>query len=372
MRTPIATASALLVFVFFQSCCSGAAEQQLLKKIHFTSVSQNEERVIFTLNGAYIPKIFAIKGEKPRVVFDFPETKPAGVVKNVIDTNGKFLGKIRLGIHRKPVLKTRIVFDLQPNLDISFKDSFDIEKNELTISLYKQGFTPQHTRPEKKIVKKRVQEKTEIADNSKGIKSSSTPTAAVPVIRETNKKQVDPPPSQTHPVVDKSTPEKPQPASPSISNDANKIIPAEVEEPKEVIPQPVPVIEASDTPAQPEPTKGQSVLTSVTFDATNPLGEMVLLKVRSFQPPTIFGVQEGSPSVVCNFTDIQANDGISDNITANGKYIKNIRVKKDQTENTIKVVLELTADNSYDLQQVFFKEDNLFVIIVNKVDDPKN
>ncbi|MCI5158676.1 MAG: hypothetical protein D3906_09615 [Candidatus Electrothrix sp. AUS1_2] len=44
---------------------------------------------------------------------------------------------------------------------------------------------------------------------------------------------------------------------------------------------------------------------------------------------------------------------------------KNQGMRKEEEEKKIRVVLDLVPNYSYDLQQVFFKEENLFVIIIN-------
>ena len=92
---------------------------------------------------------------------------------------------------------------------------------------------------------------------------------------------------------------------------------------------------------------------------------MVLFKLNDFHPPTIHGVEEGIPRVICDFNNSQLADSTKNLIKTDGKFVKIIRITKLKKPDRVRVVLDLEPNRSYDLQQVFFKEDNLFVIIVN-------
>jgi hypothetical protein len=93
----------------------------------------------------------------------------------------------------------------------------------------------------------------------------------------------------------------------------------------------------------------------------------VLFKLNEVHPPTIHGVEEGIPRVICDFNNTQLVDSAKNTIKTNGKFIKVIRIAKHKNPDRVRVILDLEPNRSYDLQQVFFKEDNLFVIIVNAI-----
>jgi len=94
---------------------------------------------------------------------------------------------------------------------------------------------------------------------------------------------------------------------------------------------------------------------------------MVLFKLNGFHPPAVHGVEEGIPRVICDFNNTKLIDsGKGKNtIKTNGKFVKVIRTSTTKKPEKVRVVIDLEPNRSYDLQQVFFKEDNLFVIIVN-------
>jgi len=95
---------------------------------------------------------------------------------------------------------------------------------------------------------------------------------------------------------------------------------------------------------------------------------MVLFKLNGFHPPTVFGIEKGDPKVVCDFPNARLEENVKEVIHCDGKFVESVRVTKQTKPNKIRAVLNLVPNKNYDLQQVFFKEDNLFVIIVNAQD----
>ena len=83
--------------------------------------------------------------------------------------------------------------------------------------------------------------------------------------------------------------------------------------------------------------------------------------------PEVHGVEQGIPRVICDFKDTRLADSAQNLIKTDGQHVKVIRLSKTVKPEKVRVVLDLEPNRSYDLQQVFFKEDNLFVIIVNTV-----
>jgi len=442
MLKNITAAFTLILFIFLHAWLAVAADPKLLEDITFETPSGDEERVIFKLNGVYIPKIFAIKGENPRVVFDFPDIKPARLLKNIINTNGKFVKRIRMGIHYEPKPKTRVVFDLLPDKEVEFKHDFDTKKKALIISVYHAGAEPD-SRPDLRKEKKDVApenlgqvEKTvpaqkpettekmsisepvppELEDTSTTTSPPSVPVQTVaqpseeevvPAPREIKEQQPEPKLSDAQQVEEQAPATEPEtavtspaPELPTDEQEKTSIVPPEPSAPvltvtqppgEEVVPakqeteakQPEP--EQSDTqsasqqeeeqapdPAEaPETDKsfGPPVLNSITFDNSTNRGEMVLFKLNDFQPPIVFGVEEGLPRVVCDFKGAEAAHDVPNVIKTDGKYVHTIRIGRETSPKKVRVVLDLTSSKNYDLQQVFFKDDNLFVIIINSLNN---
>ena len=91
--------------------CTGltnASARPMINNIRFESPSPTTDRIIFELNGPYLPTGKALHGDKPRVYFDFPNTVPANRVKNRIPANGNFVKQIRYAYHKGSKSKTRV------------------------------------------------------------------------------------------------------------------------------------------------------------------------------------------------------------------------------------------------------------------------
>ena len=91
----------------------------LLKDIRFEKTSSQEERIHIAVRDFSPPKLFAIQGDKPRVVCDFLGAGLVGTVKTQHTVDGSYIRRIRVGIHRDPT-KIRVVLDLTPehNYDV--------------------------------------------------------------------------------------------------------------------------------------------------------------------------------------------------------------------------------------------------------------
>jgi len=124
---------------------------------------------------------------------------------------------------------------------------------------------------------------------------------------------------------------------------------------------------------QAKPSAGaapDTVLSTVLFDKNSNRGEMVMFRLNKFHPPVVFGLEEKKPRVVCDFQNTAAGERLPESVPADGKHVRGIRIERDEAGRKIRVVLDLAPDSSYDLQQVFFKNDNLFVLIINTLGNP--
>lgn len=316
--------SCVILFVFFLFSCPLFAAEGLIKKVVFHETNGQSESVDFYLNGPWLPEAFALKGENPRVVFDFMETRLAGSVPSSIAAKGDMIKKIRIGRHSN---KTRVVMDLAVSGMIDFDLKFNEKENILTVQLYPVGV------PDKieTVVIKAEQEKI------------VTPEPLVATQEET---------------VVAAVVEKPKQEAVEVTGtveDVVEVVPAEVAAVEEV----VPVVKEDSDPAL------DPLLTEISFENTSSKGEIVLFKLNGFYPPTVTGEEEGTPLVICDFAGTRLGDKIVKELATHGEYVEKVSVKQFKDSDLIRVTLELVPNKSYDLQQVFFKEDSLFVIIIN-------
>ncbi len=345
-----------------------AAERPTLESITFKTLDTNKELVTFKLNGTYIPKTFAIKGKNPRVVFDFPNTGKARTISNSIQTDGAYIKQIRIGLHTGEHPKTRVVFDLTNNQKIGFKQHFDKAANTLTILIFPATNPPAETNVHKnktteKAVNRQVtqpkQNKNIIAEPDEAItelSAAASVAAGQKTVSPTNpaKKTI-----QTS-TKEKNSVDNAQDKATKSSLSSEPAAASKKKQPAETVP---PVSKVVNQPVVKK--QGIPILQSVTFDNTTNRGEMIQFKLTDFHPPTVFGIEKGLPRVVCDFANTLAGSTLKNIIKANGRYVKTIRIGRHKNPDKIRVVIDLEANNNYDLQQVFFKEDDLFVIIVN-------
>ena len=350
---------ALLLFLSLTVLASltFATDQPMLKAITFAKADQHREEITFDLNGTYIPKTFAIKGKKPRVVFDFYGVGQALTLPNTITVGGKYVERIRIGRHGGASPKTRVVLDLVPGKKIRFSQNFNRENNTLTIVLLPDS----------------PQEEPALAESVAGDKKQ-------PTIPEEPRK-----PTQTSTKTQQKKSvgqQKTQPLTKAGKQESPVVHQKEVAAGEQKTSRNLPDTnrneitrsEATSSPKTPTlssfpDSKGlkTAVLESVVFDNSSNRGEMIQFTLTDFHPPKVFGIEEGVPRVVCDFTSTKAGKKLATNMKTNGRWVKAIRIGSHQNPDRVRVVIDLAPNNNYDLQQVFFKEENLFVIIVNTV-----
>lgn len=271
--------------------------------------SATQESLVFRLSEKIPFKIFALGGDKPRIVVDFQDAIYAGEKVDIPD-NADFAVSIRSAVHRSPELRTRVVIDLQQNIAIKRRHKFIDSENHLKVIL--------------------TGEKTVVEGEEKKTISEKTPAIiATPEKNATSKLKEEQPPTMI-PAKDKKIVKKVRPAAePSL-----KLVPR---------------------------------ILKISFDNTSNKGEMILFHLNDFYPPTVSAVEKGEPVVLCEFLDARITAGVNKDLTVNGRYVERIRTTEQKKPAKVRVRLELAPDKDYDLQQVFFKNDNLFVLIVNEL-----
>jgi len=109
------------------------------------------------------------------------------------------------------------------------------------------------------------------------------------------------------------------------------------------------------------------VLLDVSFEKSINGSETVMFRLNHFYPPLVFGVEKGEPRVICHFLDASIGENIPPEIEAGGQFVSRITIAEEPDPAKVRVELVLVPTRNYDLQQLFFKEDNLFVIIVKEL-----
>ncbi len=288
-----------------------------IESIAHTVGTDASEKITLRLSGPMESKIFTIKGDNPRLVLDIPNSVYKG--KGIMPlADGKLATSIRTGLHQSPEPKTRIVVDFAKDIAVRYVSSYSATDNTLSIDLAPES----PSQPQE----------------------PSVPTTGPPIVTAPAKSPEQPaagPPAEI-------------PVAPAVA-----------------------VKESAGKPAQSPAvadnngaSKGPELL-DVSFDDSSNQGEMVLFHLTEFTPPIVSAVEKGNPRVLCDFMATALSKGVEENIYANGRYVERIRTLRHQKPDKVRVELELTPDRDYDLQQVFFKNDNLFVLIINELPPDK-
>ncbi len=302
----------------------------LIESISHKVGSENNEKLTFKMSTQIVPNIFIMKGDNPRLVIDFPNTAYAG--KGLIPlADSKLATAIRTAVHQAPEKKTRVVVDLAKQIPVRYTSNYSDADNTLTVDLStdsqaqpEKGIPPVSLATQEVVSPPQPQPSKEVAAKPVNGKTSAPPVALQP---EPAKK----------------------PAVASATETAA-----------------VPVIPAS---AVTQTQKSQ--LLDVSYDDSSSRGEKVTFHLTGFHPPTVSAVEKDNPRVICDFAGMELAKAVEQNIIAKGKYIERITITKLSKPDTIRATLSLTPNRDYDLQQIFFKNDNLFVLIVNELPPEK-
>lgn len=295
-----------------------SATHASIESITFNSQSPTIEDITFALSSVVKPKIFTIAGDTPRLVIDFPETLYKG--DTVIPLyNSNLAVRIRTGLHTAPTVKTRVVVDLIKSRPVHHTYKYLEQEATLVLTLAEQ---PKDDQP--------------VSEGQPAVKAELQPEEKVAA-------------------------EKPEPTGVAKTEPLEPVVP---EEENLAVPVEGSVGSTALSAAVPQ-------LLDISFDDSSNRGEMVLFHLNDFYPPTVSAIEKENPRVLCDFNNMSLAEGVRENIVAGGTFVKNIRAEKFKNPDKVRIVLELSPERDYDLQQVFFKNDNLFVLIVNELPEKK-
>lgn len=318
-RLPGLVAICLLLNVLL--CYHALAEEKnsgTLLSIAYDKVSPGKENVVFTLSDDLLYKVFRLGGDKPRLVVDFPATLYRGD-KQIPIRDAEFAKALRTGVHRVPVVKTRVVIDLRDTAPVHYTLDYQQDNHIITLSLSgeKHPIDSGSSAGLSKVPEQKAAVKATVGTTAQ--------PASPKVIAPTNEKK-----TAARKTVD--------PAK--VSKDKEKG--AVAKQGVKLIPQ----------------------IKKISFDDSSNRGEMILFHLNDFFPPTVAAIEKGPPRVICEFADAKVAPDIETDLATDGRYVKRVVATQNTGSAGVRVVLELVSGKDYDLQQVFFKNDNIFVLIV--------
>ena len=94
----------------------------------------------------------------------------------------------------------------------------------------------------------------------------------------------------------------------------------------------------------------------------------MLLTLSDFVPPSVFTIEGRRPMVVCDFLGVRPGQQIEESNNTDGRIIKTVSVLVHSVEEPItRIIIELFSKHDYDIQQVFYKEENLYVLNIKQM-----
>ena len=94
--------------------------------------------------------------------------------------------------------------------------------------------------------------------------------------------------------------------------------------------------------------------------------ETVAFELNGFYPPETFVLKGERPRVVCDFLNTRIDDNIGDRIESEGSLIKGIRVAPyGGVAARVRIVLDLSRDRHYEIDQTFYKKENIYLVTVS-------
>ncbi len=104
----------------------------------------------------------------------------------------------------------------------------------------------------------------------------------------------------------------------------------------------------------------------IRFEVATDRKEKVIFLLGGFSPPKFFVIEGDRPRLVCDFFGARLARGIDHRIKVNGSLIRQIRIAIHKgARPRVRVVLDLVPNQDYDAEQIFFKDENLYTIIVS-------
>lgn len=114
----------------------------ILTDIRYSKISDTHDKVLIYVNAMNDPKLQTLRGENPRLVWDFFNARPLGKDLYEIGANGNFIKRIRVRAYKDPPQKVRVVFDMMPNKKYSVERKFSETEKMYSFDIKANGYNP--------------------------------------------------------------------------------------------------------------------------------------------------------------------------------------------------------------------------------------
>ena len=401
-------ASLFLLSTTITAVAQDESNNPIIESIEVIAANDKPEQVVFKLNGSHAPKIFKLNGDNPRLVLDFYGIKYPSRIDRISDVGGDIIAGVRVGRHTDPQ-RTRVVVDIQQDSPYQYDKTFNVSNNNLVVTLVPDfeaiaGEQQATSQPQRIVVdspkvvhtpstapvppvQPESPEPVEVAQEQTRDGQSDEGQAVAEVSAESPQTILEPdqPASAVDDTSGPQTPTMEQEAeqTPTVQSGEQQAGQTSSMQSSEQETEQGATVESAEQQAEQTPTMQPSeqeagqqstpiedikpVLLDVSFEKSINGSETVMFRLNHFYPPLVFGVEKGEPRVICHFLDASIGENIPPEIEAGGQFVSRITIAEEPDPAKVRVELVLVPTRNYDLQQLFFKEDNLFVIIVKEL-----
>lgn len=127
--------------------------------------------------------------------------------------------------------------------------------------------------------------------------------------------------------------------------------------------------EPDSTPSEDEPKEMDIVddrtVRAIQVDLSPEGAEKAIFELSGFHPPKTFVLEDEVPKIVCDFYDLSPGKDMRRRINVGGNLIKQIRTGVHSGERAkLRVVVDLVSNRDYEVEQVFYKQQNLYILTV--------
>jgi len=112
-----------------------AGQIYIIKSVRLSVDAGKKEAIAFQMDGFQPPETFVLKGDRPRVVCDFLNTRVIGSVGNRVEPKGTLVKDIRIAPYGGGAPRVRVVLDLTPGRSYVVDQTFYKKENRYTVTI---------------------------------------------------------------------------------------------------------------------------------------------------------------------------------------------------------------------------------------------
>jgi SH3-like domain-containing protein len=114
---------------------AAAGQIYTIKSVRVSVDAGKKETIAFQMDGFQPPEAFVLKGDRPRVVCDFLNTRLLGNVGNRVEPKGTLIKDIRIAPYGGGAPRVRVVLDLTPGRSYVVDQTFYKKENRYTVTI---------------------------------------------------------------------------------------------------------------------------------------------------------------------------------------------------------------------------------------------